>query len=123
MQSIHLEGFIKLEPPDVDNPFEDWMRAIFAGMPASFKSLKKVSLTVSLVVDESIAFFGIPDHAIWSVYNWGCLPEILADIHLEEFRVSLRDVRLCQRSLMEKSIRRGPLSSFQANGVLYLEFL
>ncbi|KAG5645490.1 hypothetical protein DXG03_005898 [Asterophora parasitica] len=124
VRSVHFEGYLHPEEQAESRRFKDFMRITFTEISSS--TLEKVSLTASLAIDETMLFFGIPDHVLLDIFSWGTTPGVLANVHghaLCDFLLSIRGLPPYQQPYMEQSLRKGPFASFASKGILSVKFL
>ncbi|KAF5383145.1 hypothetical protein D9615_005017 [Tricholomella constricta] len=124
IRSVYLEGYLRLGEQSESRRFEDLMRTTFTQISSPI--LEKVSLTVSLCIDETLLYFGIPDHVLLDIFSWGALPEILGQEcghSLRQFHLTIRGLPPYQRKYMEHSLRKGPFAALASKGILSVKFL
>ncbi|KAF8067805.1 hypothetical protein FPV67DRAFT_1669685 [Lyophyllum atratum] len=123
VRSVHLEGYLRLGQQPESRHFENVMRTIFAQISSPI--LKKVSLLVSLSIDETLLFFGSPDHLLLDIFSWGALPEIMKsqrENRLEEFHLVIRGLPSYHWRYAEQSLKTGPFAFFAERGIFSVEF-
>lgn len=123
VRSVHVEGYLRLGEQPESRHFGDLMQSIFTQI--SSPVLKKVSLLVSINIDEALLFFGSPDHLLLDVFSWGALPDILgneSEKSMEEFRLVIRGLPPYQWRYVEQSFREGPFAFLAERGIFSVEF-
>ncbi|RDB30433.1 hypothetical protein Hypma_007161 [Hypsizygus marmoreus] len=124
VRSIHFEGYIDWIGLDSErNHLETFMETIFTQLSSS--CLSKVSLSIGFSVYDGFASFGIPDSVILEKFDWGRLPEIVAENigdELQEFHLVIRGVPFYQQKDIERALRAGAFSAVDVGNVLRIDF-
>ncbi|GLB39137.1 hypothetical protein LshimejAT787_0602990 [Lyophyllum shimeji] len=112
VSSVYIEGYLRLGEQAESRLFRDLLRTTFTQISSPI--LKKVSVLVSLGIDEELLFFGFPDNLLLDGFSWGgALPDILGkerEQSLDEFHLVIRGLPSYQRRFVDlkRDVRNNP---------------